>query len=165
MRQQKERRTCGGGTGWTHKQLLCSSPAQNSLWHEWNTSMCMGSFTALQHLLVSRYVKKNPKHHTKNQECGNKFFHQAMPHVAWLSQSFPIPSSKQLRASDHVKDTLWEDSIPLFMVLMQNTIPRTEKAKEMWFLRPTTHLPWHQAVPSCLKPCYIKWLMDRRCGH
>lgn len=29
----------------------------------------------------------------KKQECKNTFFHQAMPRVAWLSQSFPIPSA------------------------------------------------------------------------
>lgn len=59
MKQQKGTRTCGGGTGWTHKQLFCSSPTQNSPWYEWNTDVCTGLFTAIQYQLVCRDVKQN----------------------------------------------------------------------------------------------------------
>lgn len=95
-------------------------------------------FTAIQHLLVSRYVLKKKK--KKSRNVRTNFFHQAMPRVAWLSQSFPFPSSKQLRAPVHREDTLREDSTPLCTVLMQNTIPRPETDKQMFFLCPTMHL-------------------------
>lgn len=57
-------------------------------------------------------MQKKPQ---PNKKAGmrEQIFHQAMPHGAWLSQSFPVPSSKQLREPVHSEDTLREDSIPL----------------------------------------------------